>query len=188
MSSSVGFKEWEAVCDALRTGRQSILLRKGGIHEGREGFSFKHSSFYLFPTKFHAQLEHIREPAVVSGGEWEVGDELSIELYCQATCAITLRDWSEVEKLFPLHIFSEATLRERFYWEGKGMAKGSIHVALVRTYRLNKPIPMKYEKRHAGCRSWIELPIPPPDLFSGAAPAVSDDRFMALEERFGQLQ
>ena len=68
MSDAIGFKEWQVVCDALATGRQSILLRKGGIHEGREGFSFAHDSFFLFPTRFHAQGEHVREGAVVCLG------------------------------------------------------------------------------------------------------------------------
>jgi len=35
---SVGFKEWSLVCDAFGRGEQSIILRKGGIAEGREGF------------------------------------------------------------------------------------------------------------------------------------------------------
>jgi hypothetical protein len=54
---SVGFKEWALVCEALGTGRQSIILRKGGIAEGRDGFSFQHREFFLFPTFFHEQLE-----------------------------------------------------------------------------------------------------------------------------------
>lgn len=36
----IAFKEWDIVCKALEEGRQSLILRKGGIHEGREGFSF----------------------------------------------------------------------------------------------------------------------------------------------------
>jgi hypothetical protein len=32
---SVGFKDWAIVCEALGRGRQSIILRKGGIGEGR---------------------------------------------------------------------------------------------------------------------------------------------------------
>jgi hypothetical protein len=52
-----GFKEWQVVCDALASGRQSIILRKGGIHEGREGFSFGEELFYLFPTRFHNQTQ-----------------------------------------------------------------------------------------------------------------------------------
>ena len=51
---SVGFKEWAVVCEAMGRGRQSIILRKGGIAEGREGFSFKYPEFFLFPTWFHA--------------------------------------------------------------------------------------------------------------------------------------
>ena len=37
---SIAFKEWAIICEALGAGVQSIILRKGGIHEGREGFSF----------------------------------------------------------------------------------------------------------------------------------------------------
>ncbi len=47
---SIAFKEWAIICDTLGSGAQSIILRKGGIHEGREGFSFKHPDFFLFPT------------------------------------------------------------------------------------------------------------------------------------------
>jgi len=35
---SIGFKGWSLVCDAMAHGTQSIILRKGGIAEGREGF------------------------------------------------------------------------------------------------------------------------------------------------------
>ena len=50
-----GFKEWQVVCDALASGRQAIILRKGGIHEGRAGFSFAEENFFLFPNRFHNQ-------------------------------------------------------------------------------------------------------------------------------------
>ena len=59
---SIGFKEWALVCEALGTGRQKIILRKGGIAEGRDGFSFQHREFFLFPTFFHEQLERVRFP------------------------------------------------------------------------------------------------------------------------------
>ncbi|MDC0315120.1 DUF1802 family protein [bacterium] len=47
----IAFKEWDVVCEALESGRQKLILRKGGIHEGREGFSFAHEEFVLFPTR-----------------------------------------------------------------------------------------------------------------------------------------
>ena len=48
---SDAFKEWAVVCEALGDGRQSIILRKGGIAEGREGFAFAHGEFFLFPAR-----------------------------------------------------------------------------------------------------------------------------------------
>ena len=48
------------VCDALGRGEQSIILRKGGIAEGRKGFSFRHREFFLFPTFFHEQVTKVR--------------------------------------------------------------------------------------------------------------------------------
>nr|MBA2585996.1 DUF1802 family protein [Chthoniobacterales bacterium] len=59
---SVGFKEWAIVCAALGGGQQSIILRKGGIAEGRDGFRFQHREFFLFPTAFHEQWEKTRLP------------------------------------------------------------------------------------------------------------------------------
>ena len=51
-SGVIAFKEWDVICEALEDGRQSVILRKGGIHEGREGFSFAHEEFVLFPIFF----------------------------------------------------------------------------------------------------------------------------------------
>ena len=47
---TAAFKEWAIICDTLASGGQSIILRKGGIHESRDGFSFNHPEFFLFPT------------------------------------------------------------------------------------------------------------------------------------------
>ena len=57
-----GFKEWALVCDALGRGEQSIILRKGGIAEGRTGFRFQHDEFLLFPTLFHEQVARLKLP------------------------------------------------------------------------------------------------------------------------------
>ena len=56
----VGFKEWARVCDHLATGVTSLILRKGGIAEGRGGFDFGHTDFWLFPTFFHNEDEGLK--------------------------------------------------------------------------------------------------------------------------------
>lgn len=163
--SNYGFKEWKVVCDAIGSGRQDIIFRKGGIHEGREGFSFKHEAFYLFPTLFHAQEDYVTEGAVEGSSErkteWQIGDVLEIEYYCKVKSAITLTDWDAVSAYSQRHIWTESTIRERFDWEGKGMASGSIHVVELEVEKLTTPWQITYEKKYGGCRSWIDLPDHP---------------------------
>ncbi len=158
---AIGFKEWKLVCDALASGKQDVIFRKGGIHEGREGFSFKHEAFFLFPTLFHAQDQMCVEGVSPEKKEWEPGDQMMVQYYCKAVRAETLTSWQDVEALRDRHIWTDEVIQERFDWEGKGMASGSIHVAFIETYTLPEPWSFLYEKRYGGCRSWLELPEPP---------------------------
>lgn len=190
MHLSIAFKEWQVVCDALATGRQSILLRKGGIHEGRQGFSFAHESFFLFPTRFHATAGQVREGAIAAAPEWQLGDTVRITHYAVAAWAITLTNWRQVSALAPLHIYSESTVHDRFHWQGHGMTSGSIHLALVRTHQLAKPWEFPYAAQHGGCRSWVNLPDAPVDWKPSSHPVVSDHQFdtltRQLEQQVGQ--
>ncbi len=176
---AIAFKEWESVCEALGSGQQAILLRKGGIHEGRAGFSFKHERFFLFPSRFHAQAEQVRIPCTVTGGEWEPGEEVPLRYHCDAVWARTLRDWDQVCALAGDHVWDEQLVRSRFDW-GEDQ---SIHCALVRVSRLSEPWMLPYEKGHGGCRTWIDLPEPPADCLASVEPVMSDEDFGALRER-----
>ena len=51
-------KEWSAAVHAMLDGRQTVLLRKGGIHEKR--FAVTASRFLLFPTVAHSHAERVR--------------------------------------------------------------------------------------------------------------------------------
>ncbi len=155
----IAFKEWDVVCKVLESGRQKIILRKGGIHEGRAGFSFAHEEFVLFPTRFHAQGDFVTVPDVVAQPEWEIDEEVVITTKVTVSKAVTLMHWEEVAKLSDQHIWTEQTIRDRFFWEGKGMASGSIHLAYVEVEKLPEPITFKYAKKYGGCRSWVELDL-----------------------------
>lgn len=160
MSDIMGFKEWKVVCDALASGRQTVILRKGGIHEGSAGFSFAHREFYLFPTRFHATADQVRESGNMEPmPEWQPGEMIRITHSVVAEQALTLVDWQEVAALEPCHIYTEKTVRDRFDWEGKGMAAGSIHVAYVKMRELETPWEFPYEPKYGGCRSWVKLPV-----------------------------
>ena len=173
------------VCDALASGRQSILLRKGGIHEGRQGFSFAHEAFFLFPTRFHALADQVREGEVHVMPEWQPGDVIRITHHAVAARAITLTDRGQVSALAPFHIYSEQTVRDRFDWEGKGMASGSIHLAVVRVHELAESWEFPYEAKYGGCRSWINLPEPPTGWQETARPVINGQAFAAMTAAFG---
>ncbi|MFY7817396.1 MAG: DUF1802 family protein [Akkermansiaceae bacterium] len=162
METAIGFKEWMVICDALADGRQTVILRKGGIHEGREGFSFAHERFFLFPTRFHATAEQVRVATPLEPlPEWQVGDVVSITHRVEVEWAHTLTDWQDVMALQNQHIYTEQTVRDRFEWQGRGMASGSIHVAKVKVFELSQPWVFPYEPRYGGCRSWVTLDQPP---------------------------
>lgn len=181
---NVAFKEWQVVCDALASGRQKILLRKGGIHEGRDGFSFAHDAFFLFPTRFHADSSQVREGLVRTAPEWKDGEIVSITHFVRAPRAITLFDWEQTASLESLHIYAEDTVRDRFYWQGRNMPSGSIHIAIAETYALARPWEIPYSPKFGGCRSWITLPDPPSDLLDGAKAIVSSEQLAEIASTF----
>lgn len=172
---SVGFKEWALVCEALGRGEQRVIIRKGGLAEGRGGFAFKHREFFLFPTFFHEQLDKVRLPGDGSAAKIEMRGRLEernrgralsnphfkkcdgaieIRYFAEVEEARLITSWAEIEALEPLHILKPEVVRERF---GYGNSAG-VHVAWVRVAALDDPWILHDLPRYGGCRSWVELP------------------------------
>jgi hypothetical protein len=150
---SAAFKEWAVVCEALGTGRQSVIIRKGGIAEGRAGFAFRHDDFFLFPTWFHEQLGKTILPAGTPIPD-EPGEELEIRYAVAVEWTGLLTDWNQVCQLREFHVLHDSVVEERFrYDEAPG-----VHVAFVRVFRLDPPQRIRLEKKYGGCRSWLDLP------------------------------
>ena len=155
---STGFNEWALVCAALGEGRQSIIIRKGGLAEGRDGFAFQYREFFLFPTFFHEQLSRIRISDAVLPEQRS--KEIEIRYFARVKEARVITDWDEVRTLEPLHILQESVVRERFDYDD---APG-VHVAFVRTFQLEPVWRLPDAKAYGGCRSWVQLPEPPAGL------------------------
>ena len=155
---SIGFKEWAIVCAALGRGRQSIILRKGGIAEGSEGFSFQHREFFLFPTWFHEQPQKVRD-AELEMPEPSPG-RIEVKYLARLEVARVISSWRIAEALEPLHILTPEVVRERFEYD---QAPG-LHVGFVRVFELSPAWTFVDEKKFGGCRSWVELPEAPGEL------------------------
>lgn len=170
-ASAVGFKEWALVCDLLTSGQQSLILRKGGIHEGRGGFEWKHRGFFLFPTWFHTQAAKLRgDFATTAFPPEEERTGVDIDGYAELTHVWKITDWARVEAIAPLHAWNEEVVRERFVYDDESC----LHIALVRAWKLPKRWSFAYSKSYGGCRSWVNLPEDGLTLLPEAAPALSD--------------
>jgi hypothetical protein len=152
---SIGFKEWSLICDALGRGTQSVILRKGGIAEGRGGFSFRHREFFLFPTFFHEQITKVR---IAAADLPAPGSAIAIPWYAKVERALRINSLAIAVALAPLHILSAEVVRERFGYKGNGL-----NVAFVRVFEVSPVWVLQNEKRFGGCRSLIDLP-PPPEM------------------------
>jgi hypothetical protein len=176
-ATAVGFKEWALVCDLLTSGQQSLILRKGGIHEGRGGFEWKHRGFFLFPTWFHTQAEKLRgDFAATAFPPEEERTSVDIDGYAELSQVWKVTDWARVEAIASLHAWNDEVVRERFVYDDESC----LHIALVRAWRLPRRWTFPYSKSYGGCRSWVNLPDEGLPLLKQAVPAVTLDAWQAI--------
>jgi hypothetical protein len=166
---SIGFKEWTLVCQALGHGTQSLLLRKGGIAEGRAGFEFKHEEFLLFPTRFHEQAQRLKLPGFTPLPAPHPAGHIEIQLHAKVLWAREISDFTAIQRLAPFHLWRDEIVEERFRYDNKH----AINVALVRIFRLPAPLVFPDAPKYGGCRSWVTLPDIPPG--SALLPVLSDE-------------
>lgn len=150
------FKEWAVVCAALAEGRQTLLVRKGGIHERSGRFAVEHDEFWLFPTRFHQDPDELCEDArpllkTVASDAPPAG-ALLLSLYAVVDEIIVLQDESRLSQLSGLQVLAEPTIRERFHYRTPGL-----FVLPARISRLPKPVVLADSPHFAGCRTWVDL-------------------------------
>jgi hypothetical protein len=177
MIEVIAFKDWAAVCDAMGQGRQSVILRKGGLAEGRDGFHFRYPEFFLFPTGYHEQFSKLRHGLTdglqsadsVRAGQVRIRDFFRLEWHTAVT------DWPAARALEAFHPYREEVVRERFDYD----ANPGLQVAFGRAFRLDRPWTFSDEASFGGCRSWIKLPSPAPD-FASMTPALDEVQHATL--------
>jgi hypothetical protein len=149
-------KEWAAICRALATGRQDVILRKGGIVEPGGAFRVDHRRFLLVPTFLHQSAEQLIPEAsdLLEGIDADRPPEGTIVLTHEAE---VLRA-SRVESLTALarfrgrHVWADAVVAERFHrW------RDELHVLEVAVRPLAEPLILPWHDDYGGCKSWVDL-------------------------------
>ena len=157
-STTLALKEWGAVAQALLDGRQTILLRKGGIHEKR--FEVERDRFVLFPTVAHSHAERVRpeHAELLARGAADVDTGANT---FTVRCGVVLHDVVAVRRpeglddVADLHIWTpESVVADRMQFR----PKVPLQVLIVRAFALPEPTTLERLPAYGGCTSWVDLP------------------------------
>ena len=173
--TDAALKEWAIVCKALGEGRQTLLIRKGGIEEIKDGFQVVHRDFWLFPTYVHqkpADLIPAARPefAAVQAAQPPPGT-LRLQLFATVTDAVKVMDLVRLRALEGCHILSWGCVASRFQYRNKP----GVHVLTLRVYRRPAPTELPVAAWYDGCVSWVEMERSIET--AGCVPVLSDEEF-----------
>lgn len=176
------FKEWAIVVDALGRGDQILILRKGGIAEGKGGFHVEHPRFFFFPTLFHQQRESVLPSAQMRYDEIAPSlpppEVLRLEFCAEVVVWRKLDSLAAVERLRGQHIWRDEVLAQRFDW---GKEHGVFALA-VRVSRLSQRVEVPMLPSYGGCKSWVEIAS---DIATAESqPVLPETEFQARLQQF----
>ena len=194
----VAFKEWAVTVRALAEGEQLLTLRKGGIREEHKHFEIEHDRFFLYPTFDHQrsdlvrashrpELERALEEGVWPDGEPPPGaisrdggivqpERVRIRAWAEVAASYLITDARSIDALSPFHVWTADYAAKRLAWK----RRHPLHVMLLRTYRIPRPVTVRVREEYRGCRSWLELHRQLP--FEGT-PVLSDEEFERAAEQ-----
>ncbi len=179
--SDIALKEWAVLCKALEEGRQTLLIRKGGIAEKKGDFEVEHREFFFFPTYFHQKPDDLVESARADVAALEKSappeSEIHVRLFATVEDALFVPKQESVGRLAGLHLYSDSCLDMRFHYRNKP----GLWVLVLRTYKLPRETLVPNAKEYAGCISWVGLDAPLST--AGARPVLSDAEFEKQREK-----
>jgi hypothetical protein len=156
--TTLALKEWGAVVHALLDGRQTVLLRKGGIREKR--FEITRDRFVLFPTVAHAHGERVRQghDDLLTAGAADVDDDTDrfvVRAGIELVDVVPTGDAGAVAALEDLHIWRAEHIAERLAFR----PKHPLQVLVVSAIALDAPATLRRTPEYGGCSSWVDLPL-----------------------------
>jgi hypothetical protein len=138
IANHTALKEWASVIDALGSGAQIVLIRKGGLAD--QSFGVEAQRFYLFPTNYHD----------AGGGEPK---HVRITHWADAVKTWQIKDAAMLPRLDALTILDSDAIETRYRFR----PDQAITVIAVRAYRLANPADVVMKPEYSGCRSWVSI-------------------------------
>jgi len=181
MTCQLALKEWNVVCEAIASGRQMMLARKGGIAEPEGEFQLPKDRFWLYPTYFHeaeAKLNEQGKQLLADHPEFTqppASPDVTMHLVCEVTDAIYVEEEAKLETVLSEQILNREALRMRFHYRAPG-----IHVLVIRAYEVSRPATITPTEAMAGCKSWVEYHEP---LETGELRPIVDDAAFTIRKK-----
>ena len=152
-------KEWGAVVHALLDGRQTVLLRKGGIHEKR--FEVTASRFLLFPTVAHSHADRVRpehHDILDSASGDSTADDVVLRAGARVVAAVEVTRPEQLDAIALHHIWTSDSVRaDRLDFR----PRHRLTVLVVSAAPLAEPVRLARTPDYRGCSSWVQLPVDP---------------------------
>jgi hypothetical protein len=152
-------KEWSAAVHAMLDGRQTVLLRKGGIHEKR--FRLDSSHFLFFPTVAHSHAQRVRpehRQLLAPSADDSTPTDIVLRAGAKVVAAVEVNQPERLEEIEPLHIWTQKSVRDdRLDFR----PKHRLTVLVVQVSPLLEPERLPRKPEYAGCTSWVPLPVNP---------------------------
>lgn len=175
--SSPALKEWSAAVHAMLHGRQTVLLRKGGIHEKR--FALAEPRFVFFPTVAHGHAERVRSEhrgVLADAARDSTETEVVIRAGADVVAAVEVNRAEALEEIADLHIWTSASVQsERLDFR----PRHRLTVLVVQARPLVEPVRLPRLAAYGGCVSWVDLPVSP----RWGAPVHGDDAMADVAAR-----
>jgi hypothetical protein len=154
---TTALKEWSAAVHALLDGRQTVLLRKGGIHEKR--FAVAAEQFLLFPTVAHSHAVRVRpehHDLLARGAPDSTEEHVVIRAAAKVIAAVAVSQEDGLSDIEQLHIWTaESVQADRLDFR----PRHRLTVLVVQAFPLVEPIRLTREPQYGGCTSWVQLPV-----------------------------
>jgi hypothetical protein len=198
--SMLALKEWSIICKAMEEGKQTILLRKGGILEYKKGFEISQKLFLLYPTLEHQAAEYLQsnylqeyELLLKRNSSEIVQDKVNtIRIIARIEAMQEFHDHELLSKLEKYHIWNEKYVNMRMNYN----PKKPMNALLLRIYKLSQPISIDVNPEWAGCKSWIDIEFSSKygnqygsinELLNQSMPVIKDKDFQLIHDNFMEI-
>lgn len=198
--SMLALKEWSIICKAMEEGKQTLLLRKGGILEYKKGFEISQKLFLLYPTLEHQTAEYLQSnylqdyKLLLKRNRSEIVQDKvnTIRIIARIEAMQEFHDHELLSKLEKYHIWNEKYVNMRMNYN----PKKPMNALLLRIYKLSQPISLDVNPEWAGCKSWIDIEFASKygnqyaninELLNQSVPVIKDKDFQKINDNFKEI-